>query len=419
MSQSWSSLGTGVNFNVYALEVDSVNDELYVGGRFTHAGGVLCNGIAKWNGTNWFSLLNGVNQGGKISAIFFFNGEIYVGGDFDSIGGIAANNIAKWNNLIWEPLSDGFNDAVAVINSFNGEIYVGGHFDSSGTQPMQHISKWNGNSWHSLNSGVDGPVYAITSYDAKMIIGGNFYSADSLTSVGRVAQWDGVNCSRIGLGFNNFVRHLYVFQNALYASGDFYFNGPSYIRFIANWDGSEWKSVTSPGISGVLSPGISQMINYRGLLHVTGNFSSPRFVAKYAGSIIDSLEHGLSGAGECFEIYKGDLIVGGYFAYAGNSIPFTNNLAKWSSGTNNLLENFDCELQFINQQFSNKSLTFSCLEDRSNYFFELFSSDGRLVKVAKVSNGVYVDIGELSSGVYIYRLANDINAYQTGKLLIY
>jgi hypothetical protein len=83
------------------------NGELYVGGKFTTAGGVSASNIAKWNGTAWSALGSGItgsNTGSnsQVTSMAVYNGELYVGGDFTTAGGVSANYIAKWNGyLLW------------------------------------------------------------------------------------------------------------------------------------------------------------------------------------------------------------------------------------------------------------------------------------------------------------------------------
>jgi len=63
----WSALGTGViggggistNPAVSPLAVDNAGN-LYASGKFTSAGGVMVNSIAKWNGTAWSALGSGM-----------------------------------------------------------------------------------------------------------------------------------------------------------------------------------------------------------------------------------------------------------------------------------------------------------------------------------------------------------------------
>ena len=69
----------------------AINDrgDLYVGGSFTNAGGVLNTNIAKWDGTNWSSLgglgyFNSLAVG--VNVLEFHNGELYAGGAFTNAG---------------------------------------------------------------------------------------------------------------------------------------------------------------------------------------------------------------------------------------------------------------------------------------------------------------------------------------------
>jgi hypothetical protein len=104
-TNTWSTLGTGssngVNDWVYALAV--VGNEVFVGGTFTSAGGVSANNVARFNTqTNTWSTLgtgssNGVDGGG-VYALAVVGNDVVVGGRFTSAGGVSANNVARWNS---------------------------------------------------------------------------------------------------------------------------------------------------------------------------------------------------------------------------------------------------------------------------------------------------------------------------------
>ena len=82
--------------------------DLYAGGSFTTAGGVVANGIAKWNGGGWSAL--GSGMGGVypyVWALAVSGSDLYVGGIFTTAGGIAANRIAKWDGSSWSALGSG------------------------------------------------------------------------------------------------------------------------------------------------------------------------------------------------------------------------------------------------------------------------------------------------------------------------
>ncbi len=77
---------------------------LFAGGSFVTAGGVACNGIARWNGSAWSALDGGVNDRflPYVNALVTFDDgsgsgpALHVGGRFDSVDGKPAGNIAKW-----------------------------------------------------------------------------------------------------------------------------------------------------------------------------------------------------------------------------------------------------------------------------------------------------------------------------------
>ncbi|MBX3362444.1 MAG: hypothetical protein KF912_10010 [Phycisphaeraceae bacterium] len=104
----WTALGgppfNGVNNVATTLRVfdDGTGPALYVGGVFTTAGGVTVNRIAKWNGSSW-SPLSGPGAVGMSFGVYslceFDDGggsDLYAGGDFVQSGGVVSNGIARW-----------------------------------------------------------------------------------------------------------------------------------------------------------------------------------------------------------------------------------------------------------------------------------------------------------------------------------
>jgi hypothetical protein len=101
---NWSPLGSGLNDGVDAIAIDSANN-VYVGGDFTEAGGNPASRIAKWDGSNWSALGSGL-EGNAYNVPYVYSlaidstNNVYVGGDFAKAGGVLNNsNIAKWNPL--------------------------------------------------------------------------------------------------------------------------------------------------------------------------------------------------------------------------------------------------------------------------------------------------------------------------------
>ncbi|MDW8145463.1 MAG: hypothetical protein RMJ48_04040 [Roseiflexaceae bacterium] len=94
-------LGGGLNSTVLALAVSG--SDVYVGGKFTNAGGVPnTSRIARWDGAQWRPLGGGVN--GSVSALAVSGGQVYVGGAFTDAGGnVNADYIARWDGAQWRP----------------------------------------------------------------------------------------------------------------------------------------------------------------------------------------------------------------------------------------------------------------------------------------------------------------------------
>ena len=155
---AWSSLGVGMSKSmayyggggVYALATAS-NGDVYAGGNFIQAGGGTATNVAKWNGTVWSSLGTGAGNGvnGAISALVVTGGgELYAGGGFTQAGGMLANGIAKWNGTVWSSLGvgsgnglSGNRDVSAMVVASSGEVYVGGGFTRAGGSTANYVTQ--------------------------------------------------------------------------------------------------------------------------------------------------------------------------------------------------------------------------------------------------------------------------------------
>ncbi|MFH0981547.1 MAG: hypothetical protein V2A79_08415 [Planctomycetota bacterium] len=170
----WSALGSGMNSGVRALTVfdDGTGPALYAGGYFTTAGGVPANFIAKWNPGapgQWSAL--GSGMGGTVPYVYaltvFDDGTgpaLYAGGRFTTAGGVPANRIAKWNGTQWSALGSGMNNDVWALTVFDdgtgAALHAGGLFATAGGVPANGIAKWDGTQWSALGSGMGGGYYS-------------------------------------------------------------------------------------------------------------------------------------------------------------------------------------------------------------------------------------------------------------------
>ncbi len=283
---SWSALGAGLDSAVLALASfdDGSGPALYAGGDFETAGGIPASRIAKWDGSSWAELASGTDD--IVRALTAFDdgsgAALYAGGQFSTVGGVSAPFVAKWNGSSWLPVGSGPNGRVycmAVFDDGTGAaLYAGGTLTAAGGQPANRIAKWDGVSWAPVGTGMDGPVYTLTVFDdgggAELIAGGFFTSAGGAAARG-VAKWNGTNWSRLGSGVAGTASALLAFDDgsgsALFVGGTFNLAGGAPANRIAKWDGSSWSTL-GQGASGTVSALMSFDDGGGTALYVGGTF---------------------------------------------------------------------------------------------------------------------------------------------------
>lgn len=234
---SWYSLGSGVNGNVYAIV--SSDTMTVVGGDFTLAGGLPASNLAYWNGSVWTPIGTGCN--GTIRALELYDQYLYVGGDFTSIGGISANHIARYNGTTWEALGSGTDGTVNVIHH-GSFLYAGGNFTNAGGVSTNNIASWNGTSWSAIGNGFDGPVYSILGIGTTITAAGNFTNSGS-TNVNNIAKWNGGSWIPFATGTNNTIFSIKQVGTSIFACGSFTSAGSVLANNIAEWDGTNWLTL--------------------------------------------------------------------------------------------------------------------------------------------------------------------------------
>ncbi|HYF65274.1 MAG TPA: cadherin-like domain-containing protein [Herpetosiphonaceae bacterium] len=143
---AWSSIATA---EAYALEVGPDN-ALYAGGRFTSIGGVQASLIARWSNGAWAALGGGITAQGSDGAVYGLDfapdGALYVGGRFSQAGGVAVSNIARYDGQ-WSALG-------GALTTFTGEgivrdleataqgVYAGGHIVFADGRYSESVAIW-------------------------------------------------------------------------------------------------------------------------------------------------------------------------------------------------------------------------------------------------------------------------------------
>ena len=237
--RNWSTLGTGINGRkdafgspaVYALATSG--NDLYTGGRFATAGDVLANGIAKWNGHTWVGLGSGVRTGtyeGVVRALAIQGQDLYAGGQFIHAGGVVAYNIAKWNGHRWSALGSGVRgnlEHVLALGVSGSDVYVGGMFTTAAGLNTRNIATWNGRRWSALALQPHDGVWKITVAGRNVYVGGTAFTLPSGVVTKGIVKWDGSNWSALGsrLGdgaYSGPIMAIATSGNDLYLGGEFF-----------------------------------------------------------------------------------------------------------------------------------------------------------------------------------------------------
>ena len=115
----------GVSGTVHALVRDNAGN-IYVGGEISAAGGVPVNNLAKWDGTTWRDVGGGITNTAGTARVYALavdaNDNLVVGGDFTHAGGTTAGSLAAWNGAEWQGVGGGVNGSVMAIKVVSGSL---------------------------------------------------------------------------------------------------------------------------------------------------------------------------------------------------------------------------------------------------------------------------------------------------------
>jgi trimeric autotransporter adhesin len=359
VSGTWHAMGeaplpgveTPANLSsVRALVVSG--DTVFVGGRFTRAGGRTANAIATWSrSTNsWGSLGSGLTSGdATVWALHLAGGRLFIGGGFTTAGGMRSRSMAMWDRTTstFAPFDSGVSGVVRAFASQGEELYVGGDYNRIQGVPTSHIARMNmttrrvariGNPQTAgQNYGIYQPVNAIALGARGLYVGGLFDRTGTNVPVRRVALWDGTTWRALGSGVVGVgVNALAVEGERVFAGGNFTGAGDRIVNFVAQYGGGNWQGLANApdnGVNGnvyaVASDGTDLYVG--GDFTVAGGVRTGR-IARWNGLAWSGLASDrsaeLDGAVRALVIDGDGLYAGGDFTRAG-STPVAH-VARWS-----------------------------------------------------------------------------------------
>jgi hypothetical protein len=308
--------------------------------EFTAIGGIAANKIARYNGSSWSALGCGLEEG-SIFEMIEYKGELYVTGQFNEIGCIRATNIARWNfeSNTWRDveggLTGGNNTYGYTLVIYNNELYVGGQFEKAGNINTINIAKWDGTEWFPVGNMQGGSVRELMVYKQKMYAGGFFDGVNGIVT-GHIASYDGNNWNPVGssnvleLGTTGVVRHMVVYKDLLYISGNFSTNEDDFSELIT-WDGSNFNDFGTA--FSLHSNIINELAVINNNLYIGGSFinvvgSEANNILQWNGESWGIMSEGISGSVLSIELFNNEIYIGGDFNSAGGKN--AENISIWT-----------------------------------------------------------------------------------------
>jgi len=117
--------------NDYVNCVTVSGNYVYIGGKFTEAGGLKTYGIARWDGQKWDSLGSGFASG-EVFDIEVMGSLVYAGGSIAWGGPSGPSYLGVWNGSTWSAVGTGVNSTVFALEARGTDLYVGGTFSTAG-----------------------------------------------------------------------------------------------------------------------------------------------------------------------------------------------------------------------------------------------------------------------------------------------
>lgn len=313
------------------------NSDLIIGGEFTSVGGIVAQGIAKWNGVTWspVGLANLIQE--PVVDIIIYNSELYVLtgsvlyklngnnldiviSNFDTMGNGSGRDLHVFQNKLYcvqegiikiydgttwtemlTPLGSGEDNN--VLQDYNNELYLGTCHATSAT--VGGIYKYFNSNWLDIKGVVSETVqvYDLEVFNNELYAVGHFNSIGGLaTNNVHIAKYNGMTWSLVPhpiitsyippvLYYNVPTAHLLSsMNNKLYVAGDFGLTGVflSYTRPLMSWDGLTWGELSinnpSAGMCSTIFNG-ELFVGGRPTTYETPNFSSYQYLLKLSTTV--------------------------------------------------------------------------------------------------------------------------------------
>ncbi len=245
--------------------IASTKSGLVVGGDFQYVGAKRLPFVARWTGFNWAEVDGGLNGPPRLVASDIGSDNHYFLGDFDQAGPIQVNGFARLGqSLTWDdPLPipvQGKPVALSFDSERNPSLYLATSEEGGGSHLYQYleVNFTSELTEHKAWSFSDS-ITSVVAYNSEVLIGFDhpadgagtpdqcqYYGCAALIRQGHVSaldpsfpsdSLDGIQHVQIGFGY----------QPDYIIAGDFSIDaGEKVIRYLARFDGTDWKTVGNP-----------------------------------------------------------------------------------------------------------------------------------------------------------------------------
>lgn len=234
--------------------------------------------------------------GGTVYALADYNNELYAGGAWSAAKGGVIRGLARFDGTDWQPVGTGIDlinysypprdTLVRAMTVFNGELVFAGTFDEVGGQPMSYIARWNGSTLQPLGNGLalsfdEADVRALAVYNNELYAAGQFDHAGGSPANG-IARWNGSSWSAVGTGLQfaggtlGYPRALHVHNGDLVVGGEFGRAGGVVANNIAQWNGTTWSALGTGSFATVYAlESYGAQLIAAGQFQVGGNVAMP------------------------------------------------------------------------------------------------------------------------------------------------
>jgi hypothetical protein len=380
------------------------NNELFVGGNFSAIGGIVANGIAKWNGNSWSSVGAGNFLNSCVKDIIVFNQNLY----------FTADKLYKWDGATIQEFT--YYDinlqtdrpvTGTDLHVFNNELYIAKSND---------LMKFNGTNF----SVIDGfnEIYCIDNLNNSIYVGTN-------NGLFKYESGNWIDCNGITTS-TPVVYDIETYNNELYVLGVINSVGGISVNNFAKYNGSSWSNVILPEgnypitnpLSGwyVGSNHLKTMNNELYLAHtLTSNQQQtfrPSPLTKFNGNQWVQIADNYTLGGGCSIFYNNELYCGGKFLIFSGGV-IIDHLAKLQ-GTSSIEETVKQQITI----FPNPTKDIISIkgEKNINQPFSILDQMGREVFKGKLTGtDTEVNLSSLSKGMYTLKIEGNYQPAQIVK----